>query len=80
MHLPNIPGLGEPRSLSGRATSAYFLTLPLNSTRIMSVALQHVPSLNGLNGASTDSKKAKSRNQLRRQKAKQKKTTARVRR
>lgn len=41
----------------------------------MSVALQHVPTLNGLNGASTDSKRAKSRNQLRRQKAKLKKAT-----
>ena len=44
----------------------------------MSVALQQVPTLNGLNNASTDSKRAKSRNQLRRQKAKQKKTTAQV--
>ncbi|KAF8498789.1 DUF382-domain-containing protein [Russula emetica] len=41
----------------------------------MSVALQHVPTLNGLNGASTESKRAKSRNQLRRQKAKLKKAT-----
>jgi splicing factor 3B subunit 2 len=53
----------------------HFLTLPLNSTQLMSVALQHVPTLNGLNGASTDSKRAKSRNQLRRQKAKLKKAT-----
>jgi hypothetical protein len=56
----------------------HFLTLPLNSTQIMSVALQHVPILNGLNGASTDSKRAKSRNQLRRQKAKLKKATTQV--
>ncbi|KAH9989984.1 hypothetical protein BJV77DRAFT_645816 [Russula vinacea] len=42
----------------------------------MSIALQQVPTLNGLNSASTDSKRAKSRNQLRRQKAKQKKTAA----
>ena len=44
----------------------------------MSIALQQVPTLNGLNSASTDLEKAKSRNQLRRQKAKQKKTTAQV--
>jgi hypothetical protein len=56
----------------------HFLTLPLNSTQIMSVALQHVPTVNGFNGASTDSKRAKSRNQLRRQKAKLKKATTRV--
>ncbi|KAI0289800.1 hypothetical protein BC826DRAFT_1029522 [Russula brevipes] len=42
----------------------------------MSVAVQHAPTLNGLNGASSDSKKAKSKNQLRRQKAKQKKAAA----
>jgi splicing factor 3B subunit 2 len=44
----------------------------------MSVAVQHAPTLNGLNGASSDSKKAKSKNQLRRQKAKQKKAAAQV--
>ncbi|KAI0270266.1 DUF382-domain-containing protein [Russula aff. rugulosa BPL654] len=44
----------------------------------MSVTLQHVPTINGLNGASTDSKRAKSRNQLRRQKAKLKKATTQV--
>ncbi|KAH9048649.1 DUF382-domain-containing protein [Lactarius deliciosus] len=39
----------------------------------MSVAVQSIPTLNGVNGASTVSKKVKSKNQLRRQKAKQKK-------
>jgi splicing factor 3B subunit 2 len=45
----------------------------------MSVVFQHVPTLNGLNGASTESKRTRSRNQLRRQKAKLKKATAHVR-
>jgi splicing factor 3B subunit 2 len=44
----------------------------------MSVAVQHMPTLNGLNGTSSESKKAKSRNQLRRQKAKQKKAATQV--
>jgi splicing factor 3B subunit 2 len=39
----------------------------------MSVAVQSIPTLNGVNGAS---KKLKSKNQLRRQKAKQKKAAA----
>jgi splicing factor 3B subunit 2 len=42
----------------------------------MSVAVQSIPTLNGVNGAS---KKLKSKNQLRRQKAKQKKAAERVR-
>ena len=41
----------------------------------MSVAIQSIPTLNGINGTS---KKVKSKNQLRRQKAKQKKATVRV--
>jgi splicing factor 3B subunit 2 len=39
----------------------------------MSVAVQSIPTLNGVNGSSAVSKKLKSKNQLRRQKAKQKK-------
>jgi splicing factor 3B subunit 2 len=45
----------------------------------MSVAVQHMLTPNGLNGTSSESKKAKSRNQLRRQKAKQKKAATQVR-
>ena len=45
----------------------------------MSVAVHNVPALNGLNGASVVPKKVKSKNQLRRQKAKQKKVTPQVR-
>jgi splicing factor 3B subunit 2 len=45
----------------------------------MSVAVQNAPALNGLNGASVEQKKVKSKNQLRRQKAKQKKATVQVR-
>ena len=45
----------------------------------MSVAVQNIPTLNGVNGSSTHSKKAKSKNQLRRQKAKQKKVAGQVR-
>lgn len=41
----------------------------------MSVAVQSIPTLNGVNGAS---KKLKSKNQLKRQKAKQKKAAKRV--
>jgi len=37
-----------------------------------------VPTLNGLNGASSESKRTKSKNQLRRQKAKQKKAATQV--
>ncbi|KAI0294238.1 hypothetical protein B0F90DRAFT_1640747 [Multifurca ochricompacta] len=47
----------------------------------MSVAVQSVPALNGINGnASLASKNVKSKNQLRRQKAKQKKAATQVRR
>lgn len=45
----------------------------------MSLAVQHVSTVNGLNGTSTESKKVKSKNQLRRQKAKQKKAATQVR-
>jgi hypothetical protein len=79
--IPNIPGLGEGPGrppLPFRMGHPHFLTLTLNPTQSMSVALQHVPTINGLNGASTESKKAKSRNQLRRQKAKLKKSTTQV--
>jgi hypothetical protein len=45
----------------------------------MSIAIQNTPALNGLNGTSVQQKKVKSKNQLRRQKAKQKKATPQVR-
>ncbi|KAH9980808.1 DUF382-domain-containing protein [Lactifluus volemus] len=41
----------------------------------MSLAVQNTPALNGINGKSTEQKKYMSKNQLRRQKAKQKKAT-----
>jgi splicing factor 3B subunit 2 len=45
----------------------------------MSLAVQNTPALNGINGTSMEQKKYMSKNQLRRQKAKQKKATAQVR-